>query len=146
MQTALRAIATPTYHYDVEANAVSIDPNDHIEVLTGQKAWDPFFVIEVPPDREIEYFPAEQLLELVPIDITAAADADVLDPVSRLRTFQRLCQDVETALTVDVTRGGLVSDQRIVNKRMGMMVGEARVIAVIETVARLHRTYGAPAG
>ena len=106
----------------------------------------PFFIVEVSPNRGIEYFPASQLLELIPIDITAAHDAEPLVATSRLSRFQQLCADIEKAVTVDVTRGGRVVDTLIRDKQMGMMVGGQRVIAVVQLELRLYRTYGAPNG
>lgn len=147
MQTALRAISIAGgYFHDVDSQAVSIDPADHLEILTGTLARTPFFIIEVSPARRMQYFPAKQLLEVIPIDITAASDAQQLDPSSRVNTFERLAADVEQALVVDITRGNRVSDTRIVDKQMGMMVGAQRVIAVVQTEVRLHREFGKPNG
>ena len=147
VQTALRAISVAGgYFHDVATEAVSIDPADHIEVLTGALLHSPFLIVEIPPARRMRYMPASQLLEIVSIDITAAADAAQIDGTSRVLTFQKLAADVEKALTVDITRGQRVSDTRIVDKQMGMMVGAQRVIAIVQTEVRLHRQYGKPNG
>ena len=147
MQRALQAISVAGgYHYDVAAAAVSIDPHDHLEVLTGSLARKPFLIVEVSPGRHIQYFPGTQMRELIPIEITAATDAQALVATSRAQTFQRLCADIEKALTVDVTRNGKATDTRILDKRMGIMVSALRVMAVVQTEVRLHRTYGAPNG
>ena len=146
-QSTLKTISVAGgYFHDVDPAAVSIDPADHIEILTGTLVLSPFFIIEISPARRQRYLPMKQLLEVVPIDITAAADAVQLVPTSRVQTFERLAADVEKALAVDIERGGRVSDTRIVDKQMGMMVGAQRVIAIIQTEVRLHREYGKPNG
>ena len=147
LQTALRAISIAGgYHHDVESAAVSVDPHDEIEILTGQLAHNPYFTISVSPGRTLQYQPAMQVLEVIPVDITAAADATALVATSRLQTFQRLCADVEQALAVDITRGARAVDTRVLEKSMGMMVGGTRVIAAIQAEVRLYRTYGEPNG
>lgn len=147
VQAALQAITTGGgYFHDVAAGAVSVDPADHLEVLTGTLVNQPFFIVEVSPARRLQYFPSMQLLEIVPVDVTAAMDAPQLVATSRLQTFERLCADIEKALTVDINRGNRASDTRIVDKQMGMMVGAQRVIAIVQTEIRLHREYGKPNG
>ena len=147
IQRALQAISVAGgYHHDVEKTAVSIDPQDHIEVLTGSRARTPFMIVEVSPGRSIRYFPGTQMLELIPVDITAAGNAQPLVATSRVQTFERLCADIEQALTVDVTRNGKATDTRVLEKQMGMMVGGQRVIAVVQIEVRLYRTYGKPNG
>ena len=147
IQTALKNISIGGgYNHNVDAGAVSVDPADHIEVLTGALSHAPFFIVEVSPGREIGYSGGNQTREFIPLDVTAAHDAEQLDPTSRLSVFQQLCADIEKAITVDITRGGRVTDTRIVEKQMGMMVGGQRVIAVVQLELRLHRTYGSPNG
>lgn len=149
-QTALRTISVAGgYFNDVDSASVSIDPADHLEVLTGTLARFPFFIIEISPARRLRYLPAKQMIEVIPIDITAAAEATQLVATSRVQTFERLAADIEKALTVDITRGDRVSETKIVDKQMGMMVGGGsgqRIIAVIQTEVRLHREYGKPNG
>lgn len=145
VQSTLQGISVAGgYHFDVDADAVSLDPQDHMEIMRPTSGLTPFFVIEVSPNRTIEYFQADQIREIVPIDITCAASTEQTDRLDRIRVFERLCKDVETALAVDVTRGGLVGHHQIENKQMGIMVGSDRVFAIVETTVRLHRTYGAP--
>ena len=146
-QSTLQTISVAGgYFHDVEAEAVSIDPADHVEVLTGALVHAPFFIIEISPARRLRYLPSMQLLETIPIDITAAMDAVQLVPTSRVQTFERLVADIEKALVVDINRGNRVADTRIVDKQMGMMVGAQRVIAIVQTEVRLHREYGKPNG
>jgi hypothetical protein len=145
VQTALQGIAIASgYFYDVAAAAVSVDPADHIEALTGVLDLQPFLIVEVSPGRQIEYLPASRMRETIPIDITAAADAAPLVATSRLNVFQRLKADVEKAIVADVTRSGLAVDTRITDVQMGMMVGGARVLAVVSADVRVYREYGAP--
>lgn len=144
-QTALRAIATGSgYHYDVASASVSIDPHDHVEVLTGTKLLRPFFVCDFAPGRQIDYFPAAQMTDVVPIDVTAADDATPLDPADRALRYTNLVADIERALTQDVTLGGLVYDVRIRDSVQAITVGAQRVVAVVHTDARVYRTYGSP--
>lgn len=148
LQTALRGISVVGgYNYDVLADAVSIDPTDEASGLfLNSLAMQPYLIIEVAQNREITYFPAHQMREVIPIDIWAAKDAEPLVPASRLQTFQRLCADIEQALAVDVTRGGLATDTRVANKQPNYMVGGQRVVVAVQTEIRLYRTYGAPNG
>jgi len=143
LKTALEAISIAGgYHHDV--GAVSVDPADHTEALLGTSAQVPFFIVEIATARGLQYFPASQLLERIPVDITAAHNAEQLVQTARLQTFQRLAADIEKALTVDVTRGGRATDTRIVDKQMFMSVGGQRVLAVVQCEVRLYREYGKP--
>lgn len=145
VQATLQGISVAGgYHHDVAEDAVSMDPQDHMEILRPTLGLSPFFVIEVSPNRTIDYFQADQIREIIPIDITCATETEQTNKLDKLRAFERLCMDVEKALAVDVTRGGLVGHHQIENKQMGIMVGSERVIAIIETTVRLHRTYGEP--
>ena len=147
LQEALRGISTGSgYFFSVDSAAVSIDPVDVIEIVLGRAASSPFFVIELGVSGRPSYEKASQLLELLPFNVVAFANATNLDPVSRVKTYERLCADIEKALTVDIDRGGLATDTRITGKQMQVTTGSLRVVAVIGLEVRTHREYGKPNG
>ena len=146
-QSTLRTISVVGgYFHDVDTNAVSIDPADHFEMMTGTLLYSPYILIEISSARPPKYFPAMQMLEVLSVDITVVADAVQLVAASRYQTYERLAADVEQALVVDITRGGRVSDTKIVDRQMLWTAGGQRVVAAIQTEARLHREYGKPNG
>ena len=148
LQAALQAISIAGgYNFDVEAAAVSLNPDDFTpEILLGSVLHDPFFLILGEAGRSIRYSGANQLLELVPFTIFAATDVELLDPLSKLAAIQQLHADIETALVVDVTRGGRATDTRIVDKQHDTPTGSRRVLVIVQVHVRLHRQYGAPNG
>lgn len=147
LQDALQAISkSGGYWFNVGDDAVSIDPVDAIEVILGRTVQSPFMVVEAGPSGRPNYQPAEQMIELLPASIIAAADAKQLDPVARIQTYERLCADIEKAVTEDHTRGGLATDTRITSKQMNVNTGSVRVLAVVQLEIRVYREYGAPNG
>lgn len=145
VQQALQAIAVAAgYHYDVVATAVKLDPNQAVEELVAPDGPRPFVLIELPPFPPPEYHPAMQIRKVLPLTIHWVSDSTPTDDTSRLKTFCRGLADVERAIAVDVTRGGLAYDTRIGQQSLDMSVGGAQVWAVTEVQVLIHRTYGAP--
>lgn len=143
IQDAIQAISTGGgYHFTVDDAAVSIDPVDAIEVILGRTVLDPYFVLEIGSAGRPNYQRSEQMLEIVPVSIIAVANATQLDVVSRVKTYERLCADIEKAVVVDHTRGALATDTRIVNKQMNVNTGSARVVAIVQLEVRVYRQFG----
>lgn len=143
VQTALRAISVAGgYFFDVENDAVSLDPMNQIAAMTGELLYDPFFVIELAPTEDPPLFPSSQLIDELVIRISAATDAEQLEDDGLLKAFTRLTSDIEKAVEVDVTRSGLCSRHTMGGCQMGLIAGTTRVFAVCETNARVHRTHG----
>jgi hypothetical protein len=146
LQSALRAISGAGYFFSVGSAAVSIDPVDVIEIVLGRAASSPFVVIELGVSGRPTYQPASQMLEFLPFNIIAFANATHLDPVSRVNVYEQLCADIEKAVTVDISRGTLATDTRITGRQMQVTTGSLRVVAVVQLEVRTYRTYGAPNG
>jgi hypothetical protein len=146
LQTALRAISIAGgYHYDVASLAVKLDPDSAIEAVRASGGLRPMVLLQVDAERR-EYQPANELREILPVVVhwvlvSAAADDD-----SRMRTFFRGCADVEQAISVDIGRGGLAIDTRIVKCINNDDIEGSQVWAQIEVEIQLYRQYGRPNG
>lgn len=144
LQAALQAITIAGgYHYDVAAAAVKLDPNQDVEALLAPGGARPFIVIDVAPETW-QYEPASQVLLALPLTIHWVQDSDPTVDLSRLQTYLRGCADVERAIAVDVTRGGLAADTRIVKRVQNTEADGALVWAALDVEITVHRTYGAP--
>ena len=145
LQTALKSISVANgYHHDIEALAVKLDANHEVETLIGDQPLRPFLILALSPDV-YEYFPSEQVRLLMPFIIHAVNDSDPTDDDSMLRTYHRLCADVEQAIAADTTRNALATDTRILEREMHELEGQ-RVWALVKGEIREHRTYGEPNG
>ena len=151
LQTALRSISVADgYHHDIGALAVKLDADHDVESLIGENPLRPFLVLELPPDT-YEYFPAEQIRLLMPFKIHAVNDTRPVnetaprDDDALLKTYLRLCADVEQAIAVDETRGSLATDTRILRREMHELEGQ-QVWAMLTGEIREQRKYGAPNG
>jgi hypothetical protein len=145
LQAALEAISiVGGYFHDVAQTAVKLDPNVNVETLIGDQRLRPFVIIEVGPEP-FEYQPAKRLKQRIPIVIHAVHDSDPADDSSWLKTFTRLCADVEQAITKDISRGGVASDTRVVTTEFKSFDGQL-VWAFVSIEIVVHRTYGAPNG
>lgn len=129
------------YHWNVVAASVNIDPT--VNPLTVNGIDVPYFSIEPTPTGRKDYYPANQLRELLRVNIIARMDADGVDPGSRLDTIEKLGQDMEKALTVDITCGGAAVDVRLGVMQPVVVVGSNIVLVIQPVEARLHRSYGA---
>lgn len=144
LQTALRAMSVGSgYHYTVTSTAVKLDPNQGIESLIAPGGPRPIVILEVPPESWT-YFPASQVRIAMAVTVHWVSDSTPTDDASRLQTYLRGCADVERAIAVDTTRGGLAVDTRIV-KRTPEPVGDgSQVWASVDLEILVHRTYGQP--
>lgn len=145
LQAALRAIATRDgYHHDIEGVAVKLDPNQDVETLLGDDQRRPFIVLELQPER-VTYQPAMRVRTVVPATIHAVHESDPTDDDSWLRVYTRLCADVERAIAVDITRGGLAVDTRIATFEFHALGGR-QVWAMVQLELAMLRAYGSPNG
>lgn len=143
LQVALQAIAVASgYHHDVAAFAVKLDPNQDVEALLGEEKLRPFFILELTPDA-FTYSPARMVGISMPAIIHAVNDSDPTDDSSWLTEYLRLCADIEQAIALDFTRGGLAKDTRITSREF-QSFGGSQVWAMVNTVIDVRRTYGAP--
>jgi hypothetical protein len=145
LQAALAAIAIADgYFHDIAVTAVKLDPNVNVETLVGNQRLRPFVIIEVGQEP-FEYQPAKRLKQRIPIIIHAVHDSDPTDDNSWLKTFTRLCADVEQAITKDISRGGVASDTRVLTTEFKSFEGQL-VWALVSIEIHVHRTYGEPNG
>ncbi len=146
LQTALFAITLAGgYHYSIGATAVKLDPNADIEALIGDQALRPFVILEVQPDSWLIGGTSKNRAEIkLPVTIHWVSEADELDDEARILTFFRGCADVERAITVDITRGNLAFDTRIVQRRLDRVIDGSQVWAMVDVDIAVKREYGQP--
>jgi hypothetical protein len=145
LQAALEAISiVGGYFHDVAETAVKLDPNVDVETLIGDQQLRPFVIIEVGQEP-FEYQPAKRLKQRIPIIIHAVHDSDPTDDNSWLKTFTRLCADIERAIAKDISRGGVASDTRVLTTEFKSFEGKV-VWALVSVEILAHRTYGEPNG
>lgn len=145
-QAALQAIQTVDgYFHDVAAVAVKLDADHDVESLIGDQQLRPFVILELTPDSFIYRGTASRLRVQLPFTVHAVHDADLRDDASWLQTYLRLCADVERALVVDITRGGLAVDTRILTREFHAYGGQ-QVWAMLRGEIHVERVYGQPNG
>jgi hypothetical protein len=129
------------YHYDVAVGAVKLDPDHDVEALIAPGGPRPFIIFAVGDERW-EYQPAMRLALVLPVTLYWLQDSDPTDDESLLKTYFRGCADIEQALALDVTRGGLAVDTRIKQRRLDRVVDGTQVWALIDLEIKIHRGYG----
>lgn len=145
IQAAIQAISVASgYYYDVVDANVKLDPDHGVETLDRPDVVPPIVLIEPRPD-DFVYTPANQLRVVYGWRIHWFADADVTSDPSRVLTYARGCADVEKAIAVDVTRGGLAVDTRIVRREPDFGMAGSRVWAALDVDVIVHREFGSPA-
>src|SRR4051812_41593562 len=99
LQTALRDISIANgYHHDVAELAVKLDPDVDVELLIGDSPLRPYFLLAVAPDQWAIKFAPNGMEITMPFTVNAVHTSDVTDDDDWIRTFYRLCADVEQAL------------------------------------------------
>lgn len=143
LATRLRAITGAEYHYPVSHESqVTVDPTVNLMTSDGYDL--PLYQIEPTPDGTKEYYPADQMREFFELNIHSRYDAKDADAAARMTVWENLAHDIEKAVNVDYTFGGLVYDARLGVPRPFVGVGSNMVILIQPISMRLHRTYGAP--
>ena len=130
------------YHYDVKATSVVSDP---VNILTIPESELPFFLVEPSPSSR-EFWAGMRLKVEAHFLVTARVMANGLDPLRKVQAGENLLGDLETAIGVDITLGGLVRDVRL-QEPDGPMVGMGtnnNVFVLADLAAIYTRTYGAP--
>ena len=144
LQTALGAMTVAGgYYYAVASAVVKLDPNHKVEDLIAPDGPRPFIVLEVKPEAW-NYFPANEVRLVVPMTVHWIGASTPTEDESRLLAFTRGCADVERAIAVDTTRGGLAVDTRIVRCTIDDSTEGAQVWVMGDIDVRLYRTFGAP--
>jgi len=146
LQASLALIAIASgYHFDVGATAVKLDPNVAVEALIAPDGPRPFILIEVQPESW-EYFPSGDIKLRMPMTVHWVSDSTPTDDASRMRTYFRGCADVEQAVAVEGSRGGLATDTRVTKRTFDTAVDGSQVWALIDLQILVHRTFGQPNG
>lgn len=155
LQAAMAAISVANgYHYNVEGVAVKLDPDQGVEELLAEHAPRPFVILEARAEDWDYNYGANQVVLTLPVwvhwvheptrsDDQALGEPAIRDDDDRMKWYWQGCADVEKAIGADPGLGGTASSIRITRRRMHE---DARIWAVIETVIRLHRTFGVPSG
>lgn len=156
VQASLRQIAIiDGYHHDVAGLAVKLDANQGVEDLVGPNGPRPFIVLEPKPEtwdysvsgeQVVQGVAFDQVLLRMPLTVHWINDSDPNVDESRLQTFFRGCADIEQALAIDVTRGGLALDTRVTRRTYDEAFDSAQVWAMVEIEMRIYRALGHPNG
>jgi hypothetical protein len=147
LQAALQAISIAGgYFYDVADEGVSIDPTVNLLTAAPLEA-DPFFVVMPELGATRRYQPAFQIRDELVFSINARKDmTDQYSRVERPLIWERLAADVEKAVRVDPSRGGLVMDTLLGEPQPFVGVGSPAVLLVNTVRMPIHRTFGDPLG
>lgn len=145
IQTALRNISIAGgYFHDVASVAVKLDADAKVEDLIGSSPERPFIILEINTET-FDYFPAEQLRLIMPVTVHFVNDTDPKEDDDLLKSHLRACADVEQALAIDGTRGGLATDTRITSREKREYEGQLLWSQITAQVLE-NRTYGKPNG
>ena len=156
LKAALQAIAQGAgFFYSVDDTAVKLDFDNGVEEMLAPDGPRPCVLIELRQERW-EYHGAGEVLHTLPATLhwlhtpAPVSDAVLGEPAvpqdeDRMRMFYRGCADVEKAITADTSRGGLVPDTRITDRRWNPLNGNQEVWAEIDIEMSVYRTYGVPA-
>ena len=146
LKTAVEGISVAAgFFHDVAALAVKLDPDHDVALLIRDTPLRPFFfmTVSISPFKYVEK--PNGILLLMNFAIHAVHDTDPTVDDSMLKTYFRLCADIEKAISVDISRGGLATDTKILNGKMHELEGQ-QVWAEVTGEIREHRTYGKPNG
>jgi hypothetical protein len=148
LQAALMAITIAAgYHYEVAGTAVKLDPNHEVDELVAPGGPRPFIVLEPKSEAAESWAVVEKpsgVRLVMPITIHWVNDSDPEVDESCRQVYYRGCADIERAIAVDTSRGGLAVDTRIVRRAPEVGQDGAQVWAVIDVEIVIYRTYGQP--
>lgn len=148
VQSALLAMTLAGgYHYSVQAAAVKLNPDVDVETLVGETAVRPFVLLEVLPDAWVIGGTSKNRAEIkMPVRIHWVNEfTEETDEARQLMYFRGIA-DVERAIVLDITRGNLAFDTRIVSRALHKdPEGDgAQVWAMVDTIITVMREYGQP--
>lgn len=151
IQAALTDIAVSAgYHHDIESiEAVKLDPDVDVEALVGPDGRRPFILLSTEsetwdygnsPEQQDSFFDLG-----LPITVHWVNDVTGTDDEARIEEFFRACADIEQAVGVDVTRGFLAVDTRIVRRSIAG-ISSTQVWVEVQLQVRIQRAFGQPNG
>lgn len=130
------------YQFDFDDESVQTDPVDPLTVEHGRR---PFCLVEPSPSGSREFEPASQLKEFFRVLLTVVFDSDDSGAHRKTAAAETMLADLERALTVDVERGGLCSDTRVLVPEILVSLGRSNTVVVLQEIeCRIHRTHGVP--
>lgn len=153
VQTALRQITqTGGYFHDLAGLAVKLDPNQGVEELASPDGARPFVVLEVKPDTwtysdaqdRTDDVLRDQAIVTVPITVHWINSSDPTVDEGWMQEFFRGCADIEQALGLDRTRGGMALQTRLTQRRYDEAFSSAQVWAMVDYEILIYRTLGLP--
>ena len=147
LQAALLAISVAGgFNFNVAATAVKLDPDHAAEQNAAADGVRPLLLIVPPVDQAEtwEFQPARRVRVTHSFEIHWVGDSVVTEDASRIHNFYLACQDIERAITQDISRGGVAADTRITGRRFDTSteVRADRVWAVVTVQIVIHRQYG----
>lgn len=146
LQAALAAMTVVGgYFYDVAATAVKLDPDHDAQALVSPDGPRPFLILDVGSEKW-RYDQANELKLVLPVTVHWIGESDPTVDEDRVRMFYRASADIETAAALDISRGGLAIDTRIVGRQLIETVEGPQVWAQIRLEIQLIRQYGQPNG
>ncbi len=147
MQTAFRSISIAGgYWHDVASAAVKLDIDANVADLIGANPARPFIVIEATPE-DITYPEKYRRTRIAtPFIIHFIDDTDPTDDTAMLEKYYKAIADIEKAIIVDDTWGGLANHTTIVNREKHKTAEGQQVWAQVTAEVVVTREYGAPNG
>lgn len=155
LQAALQQIRLDNgYFHDLAGLVVKLNPNHEIENLTAPDGPRPFAILQVHPETwtyssaqdSVDGVLRDQAVVAVPITVHWIDTSDPTVDESWLQEFFRGCADIEQALGMDPTRGGLAVQTRMVTRRYDEAFDSAQVWAMVDYEILIYRTLGLPNG
>lgn len=142
--TTLRTInGGTTYFNTVKTGSVVADPN--VNIMNVPITELPYIIVEPTASGTRFYQPASLIKNLFQVLITARQDATGIDLDRKMKTWERMYHDIETALLVDRTRGGIAYDTRIDEPAPAADVGPGQMtLLVVPVTIHYIRTFGRP--
>jgi hypothetical protein len=155
VQAALRQISTANgYHHDLAGLAVKLDPNQLVETLVEPDGLRPFAVLDVRPETwtyssaqdQVGGVLRDQAVVTLPITVHWINGSDPTTDESWVQQFFRGCADVEQALGMDSTRGGLAVQTHLLQRTPEQARDRSEVWAMVDFEILIYRTLGLPNG
>ncbi len=146
LQAALQGMAVVDgYHYDVAQLAVKLDPNNDVEALIAPGGPRPFVLLEVLGDTWQWKSKPDEILHTLLLRLHWVSESTPTADEDRLQVFCRGCADMERAINVDRSRGGLAFETMIRGRTFDTAGDDgSQVWAQMDVEASIYRTFGEP--
>jgi hypothetical protein len=149
LQDALQTItAGANYHYTVTSTAVKLDPNSDVDALIAPGGTRPFVIIQALAETW-EYPEKPNGCRIVlPFRIVWVHESDITVDERGVQTYFKGIADVERAIAQDPGRNGLAVDTLIRQRQRfeDEQQPGSQVVAIVDVMIPVRRTYGLPNG